>query len=192
MGQKTTLLAVGLIVFAIILTILFIVSRVIGGGGNDNNSNEPKSTNEVQEVRNQNETITNIVPVSEIISTPTVYQGYNLSVNATITSWATNKSFYFASETRGLFGGTSRGALLVVSEEAFQLPQDPTDGKLGVGETANVTASGTIVILNREEIQSLLGINLDDPEWELGNQVLYRWQLGPVLLLDKYQIIESK
>lgn len=191
MGQKSTILAVGLIIFAVILVILFIVSRVMGGGSNDIDPAKSTSENNIQKVESVEQAIENNVPVSKILSTPNVYEGYNLSVTSTVAGWATNNAFYFTGESSGLFGGQSRGQLLVITNQAFQLPQDSTDDRLGLGEITKITVLGKLVIMNREQLESALGVNLDDPKLELGNQAIYRWNLGPVLLMDSYLIPES-
>ena len=189
MGQKTTILAIGLIIFAVILAILFIVSRVIGGG-NNTNSEKAETTNNVQEVESVDENIQNDVSVSKILATPNVYEGYAVTVTSNVSGWATNKAFYFMGESSGLFASQSRGTLLVVSGEPFQLPDSQNDEKLGLGETSKITATGKIVIMSREEVETALGVNLDDPKLELGNQAVYKWRLGPVLLMESYSIPE--
>ena len=182
MGQKSTILAIGLIIFAVILTILFIVSRVVGG---------PKTSQPKTETTTE-ATIENLVPVAKIISDPFVYNGYNLSVNTQISGWTTNKSFYFSAQNSGILGGGTKGILLAIANDSFQLPQDPDDGKLGLGENATVVATGTIRILNKEELQTALGVNLEDPKVTLNNDVIDNWNLGPVLFIDTIEVTSSK
>lgn len=117
MGQKSTILAVGLIVFAVILAILFIVSRVIG---------TPKS-NETKNETTSSQVVENVVPIAKIIGSPAVYNGYNLAVDSQISGWTTNNSFYFREQNSGFLGTNGGGLLLVVAKNPFQLPQDSYD-----------------------------------------------------------------
>lgn len=182
MGQKSTILAVGLIIFAVILVILFIISRVIGSPRSEQNRVETTTQQSAE----------NLVPVSKIINDPVVYNGYNLSVETQISGWTTNKSFYFSAQDTGLLGGGARGLLLAIAGEPYKLPQDSDDDKLGLGENAQVIAKGTIRILNKEELQTALGVNLEDPKVTLNNDVIANWSLGPVLMLDSVEVTSSK
>jgi hypothetical protein len=181
MGQKTTFLAVGLIIFAVILIILFVVSRVIGG---------PDGREPISDIVEETQ-IEDLVPVNKIVSTPIVYQGYTLSVENQISGWTTNRSFFFSAGESGLFGGGSRGILLAIADEPFQLPQETTDDRLGLGENTNVIVKGRIEILNNEQLQSALGVDLEDPAVTLNNQIISKWGLGPVLLIEDIQINQN-
>lgn len=177
MGQKSILLAIGLIIFTVIISALLVVSRVRGG---TNKKDTTKSTTTQLAPRD-------VVPVIEIINSPLVYKDYTLEVDSQISDWITNRSFVFSVSSGG-FGGGTRRSLLVVANKPFNLPQDPKDNKVGLGEIAKVTATGKIKILNRAELQTLLGVDLDGREIALDNNNIRNWKLGPVLILDTIKI----
>jgi len=184
MGQKTTFLAIGLIVFTVILVVLFAVTRIIGGS--------PREKKQETTTETTTEISQNIVPVNDIIANPTVYDGYNVEITSRISDWTTNKSFYFAAQNSGLMGSKTRGILLAVASQPFQLPQASNDDSLGLGELSNVTATGKVEILNKEQLQGLLGENLEDPSVTLRNDVIANWKLGPVLIMDTIKVIPDE
>lgn len=182
MGQKSLFLAVGLIVFAVVLTILFIVSRVVGSPSK--NTTKTETTNST--------TIENVVPVNKIINDPAVYDGYSLAVNSQVSGWSTSKSFYFIAQSSGILNNGTKGVLLVIAKDPFQLPQDSDDDRLGLGENATVVAKGTVVVLNREQLQDALGVDIEDPVITLNNSIIDNWTLGPVLILSSVETTEDK
>ena len=174
MGQKSIFLAIGLIIFAVILVAFFVASRLQSGSKTENKTQNTQSVSR------------NLVPVAEIVNSPLVYEGYNLEVDSEISDWVTNKSFTFV--TGGsTFGGAGK-QLLVIAKQPFQLPQDPDDAKVGLGEKAKVTVRGKVQILNREELQLALGVDLDGAEIALDNNNINKWGMGPVLFADTVEI----
>lgn len=185
MGQKTAILAVGIIIFTVILTFILILSRIHGGSKNSDINTT------VTEVATRN-----VVSVNDVVNNPMVYNGYNLEVDSQISGWATNRSFYFNGGAGATFGGGPRRKLLVIAKEPFQLPQNPTDEVLGLGEIAKVTTKGTIQVLNQQQLQDILGVNLSTSNQSTSSASLYdpslkNWTVGPVLILDTL-IVEPK
>lgn len=170
--------AIGLIVFTVILAFLLILSRVHAG---------PKKTQKVSTNVTQDAT-RDFVSVNDIANNPMVYNGYNLEVDSQITSWATNRSFYFSGAAASTFGGGARKRLLVIAPKPFQLPQNPNDNKVGLGETAKVTAKGTIQVLNKEQLESTLGVDFSSPSASLYDSSLKNWYQGPVLILGELTV----
>lgn len=179
MGQKSIILAVALIIFTIILMIVFVFSRI---RANDSPKNAENETTEQIALRN-------VVPVADIINDPEVYEGYSLEVDAEISNWATNRSFFFTETIGGGgLGGGTRKSLLVIAPQPFQLPQESTDDAVGLGEIARVTAKGTVQILNKEQLEAALGIDLENPKETLYDTSIKKWTLGPALMLSDLQI----
>jgi hypothetical protein len=176
MGQKSMILASVLIILTVIILIIFVISRVLGS--RPQKAEKPETT--------QTQTVVNLVPANEILNSPLVYQGYTLEVDSKITDWVTNRSFTLSAGSggNGLFGGGSQRQLLVIAKNPYNLPQDPDDGKLGLGELTEVIAKGQIQIYNREELEAALGISLDSSELALDNNSIDDWTEGPVLLLN--------
>lgn len=183
MGQKSIIIALGLIIFTVILTVLFVISRF--RSGSDNPEKKPTEVTSSQPIRN-------VVPVSEIIQNPMVYDEYNLEIDSQITDWATNRAFYFTARIGSGFGGGTPRNLLVIAKEPFALPQSQDDDKVGLGETSDVTAYGRVEILNTEQLEAALGIDLENPTSVLYDQTLRKWTIGPVIMLDKVEINSSK
>ncbi len=181
MGSRSIILAIALIIFTVILAIVFVIGRV-----RTNNSPEKKVEETVTQVE-----VRDVVPVRDIIQTPMVYAGYNLEVDSKIVAWATNRAFYFNTTIGAGFAGGTKRNLLVVAKEPFNLPQDPNDGKVGLGETINVTAKGTVEILNKDQLEALLGIDFDDPNNDLYDAFLQGWTLGPVLVLGEVEPVST-
>lgn len=179
MGQKSIIIAVALIIFTILLTVLFVASKIRG-------NNSPKNT---EQETTETITLRNVVPVADIVNDPEVYEGYTLEVDDEISNWATNRSFFFtATIGGGGLGGGSRKSLLVIAAQPFQLPQESTDDAVGLGEIARVTAKGTVQILNKEQLEAALGIDLENPKETLFDNSIKKWSLGPVLLLTDLRI----
>jgi hypothetical protein len=177
MGQKSMILASVLIIFTVIVLFIFAITKVVG-----NRSSKIEKT-EVTQTQTQP---TNLVPASEIVNSPLVYQGYTLEVDSKIVDWVTNKSFTLSAGAGGggLFGGGNNKQLLVIAKNPYNLPQNPDDGKLGLGELTEVIAKGQIQIYNKQELEAALGISLDSSELALDNNNIDDWNEGPVLLLD--------
>jgi len=175
MGQRSIVLAIALIIFTVILAIVFVIGRVRTG-------NSPKE--KVEETVVQTE-VRDTVAVKDIIATPMVYNGVNLEVDSKITGWATNRAFFFSALLGSGFGGGTRRNLLVVAKEPFTLPQNPNDGKVGLGELTDTTAKGKIEVLNEAQLEELMGIDFDDPNNNLYSTTLQNWVLGPVLVLGE-------
>src|SRR3989344_5589550 len=100
MGQKSIFLAIGLIIFAVILVAFFVASRLQSGSKTENKTQNTKSVSR------------NLVPVAEIVNSPLVYEGYNLEVDSEISDWVTNKSFTFV---------TVKGKVQILNREELQL-----------------------------------------------------------------------
>ncbi len=176
MGQKSIILAIGLIIFTIILAVLFVIGRM--------KSNTPSQADETP----MEASTRNVVPVADIISEPMVYDEYSLEVDSEITGWVTNRAFLFGARIgSGISGGRTR-YLLAVGSSPFQLPQDPNDGKVGLGENARVTAKGRVEIMNKDQLEATLGIDLDDPNNALYSDAIKDWNLGPVLVINELKI----
>lgn len=175
MGQRSIVLAIALIIFTVILAVILVIGRIRTG-----NSDAPKPEEEVAQVE-----VRDTVPVRDIITDPMVYNGVNLEVDSEITGWATNRAFYFSTVIGAGFGGGNRKNLLVVAKNPFTLPQDPNDGKIGLGETVEATAKGKIEIMNEEQLEETLGVDFDDPNNALYDAFLRNWELGPVLVLSE-------
>ena len=174
MGQKSTILAIVLIIFAVIFAIVFVVRGILSLGGKED---KPKPNPETDR---------KIVAVADIVYNPLVYEGQNVQINSSITDWITNKSFVFAATT-SRFGGNPK-QLLVVYKNPFPLPESTTGKQLGLGEKVPVVAKGKVSILNREELQSLLGVSLDSSELALDNNPLISgWKEGVVIELESVE-----
>ena len=174
MGQRSLLIAIGLIIFSVILVAFFVASRLQPGSKAEDTALNTQSASR------------NLVPVAEIVKSPLVYAGYNLEVDSQVSDWVTNKSFTFTAGG-STFGGPGK-QLLVIAKQPFQLPQDPNDGKVGLGEITKVTVRGKIQILNREQLQLALGIDLDGAEIALDNNNINKWSEGPVLFANTVEI----
>ena len=179
------ILASGLIILTVVVIFIFILSKVFDSKPEKVNKATPTPTVEM----------TNLVPASEIVNNPAVYEGYKLEVESNITDWVTNRSFTLnaSSTKKGVFGssGTSKKQLLVIAKYPFALPQDSEDANLGLGEKSKVLVKGQIQIMNREELEYALGGDLDESEIRLDNNNIDDWKEGPVLLLDSIIIIDT-
>lgn len=175
MGQKSIILAIGLIIFTIILAVVFVFVRISRGQNSNQKSEETVTQEEPRDV----------VSVEDIVTDPMVYNNYSLEVDSEVSGWATNKSFYFSATIGGGFAGGAKRSLIVIAKEPFDLPQDPNDDKLGLGEISKVTVKGKIQVLDEAQLESALGVDFDDPNNVLYDDNLEDWTIGPVLFADE-------
>lgn len=179
MGQKSIILTIGLIIFAVIFGLVFLVSHI-------NPSSKKKSATTTPIVA-----VKKTVSVDDITNDPLVYEGLTVEVDSQINDWVTKRAFTVTSAAAGgLFGGGGGGKqLLVIREKPFSLPAKTN--VLGLGETVNVHMKGRTVILNKKQLANVLGVDLDSDTFKLDDNNISSWQLGSVLLLDSVEKVES-
>ncbi|MEK9176238.1 MAG: hypothetical protein AAB520_02220 [Patescibacteria group bacterium] len=171
-GQKSTILAIVLVIFAVILTIIFVIRGISSLGGNKNNQTAKTEDRK-------------IVAVTDIVNNPLVYQDLNVEVSAVISDWVTNRSFTF-SVGGSTFGGPPK-QLLIITRTPVPLPELVKDNELGLGEKVNVRVRGRAIILDRQELQNELEVDLDGTAIALDNNNINKWEEGVVILADSIE-----
>jgi len=176
MGQKTLIGAIILIIFAVILAVLFVVSRLVGGG-------EPDGDRE--------KLVVTTTPAANVVKDPFVYDNLELEIESQISDWVTKNSFTLsAGGTPGFLGGAPRD-LYVIFDSPFVLPHQTTDeNELGLGELVNVNIKGQARILDREEVEDALGISLDDDRLALDDSTVNEWEFGILFLAESVEKVE--
>ncbi len=174
MGQKSILLTIGVIIFAVLFVVLLILSRL------QPSANKKTAQNAVVAPKNT-------VNAVDIISDPLVYDGLTVEVDSKISDWVTKRSFTVAAGGGGLLGGS--GQLLVVSKSPFTLPQNAPKNGIGLGETVTVHLKGRVRIMDRVELERTLGLDLDGTDIKLDDNNIDSWKEGSVLFLNSVEKI---
>ncbi|GEM_PF-3279517 len=171
MGQKSILLTIGVIIFAVLFVVLLILSRL------ESPTNKKTAQKAVVTPKNTINTV-------DIINDPLVYDGLTVEVDSKISDWITKRSFT-VSTGKGLLGGS--GQLLVISKSSFTLPQNAPKNGIGLGETVNVHLKGRVRIMDRVELGRALGLDLDGKDIKLDDNSIDSWKEGSVLLLTSVE-----
>ena len=175
MGQRSLFLAIGLIIFAIILVAFFVASRLQSGG------NKAKSA--------QNEAVltTNASAIG-VATDPIAYDGKTVEIDSEISDWVTDKAFTVSAGGVGALGGRVN-QLLVISNKPFTLPKT-TDNEVNIGDNGKVHVKGRVRIMTAKEIENTLGISFDkEARVELDDNVIYGWTKRSVILLDSAEML---
>ena len=171
MGQKSILVTIGVIIFAVLFVVLLILSRLEPSKSTKNQKTqivEPKKT----------------INAVDVVEDPLVYDGYNIEVESQITDWVTDKSFtLLAGENAGVFGGTPK-QLLIITKSPFSLPKDTNEKEVGLGETVSVLVKGKARIMSKAELSRELGIDLDGTDIKLDDNDFDKWIEGSVILAE--------
>jgi len=176
MGRRSLIISIGVIIFAVIFIVLFLLSRLTA----------PSDKNKkLQNAKEAQAAVKTTISTNDIISDPLVYDGLIVDVETQIIDWVTKRVFAVNAGTGGLLRQT--GQLLVISKTPFMLPKDIKDGSIGLGETVNVRLTGRVRIMDRVELERALGLPLDGEDIKLDDNSLHRWKEGSVLLLHSIE-----
>jgi len=189
MGQKSIILAIALIIFAVILGIVFMISR-IRTDSTDNTDTTTKTP-----IAEKDTTIR----VTDVVNDPNVYSEITIEVEGPVTDWLNKKAFIVSntSERGGIFNNTRRTDLIVISDKNFKLPKDTKGAELGLGETSNVLLEGKVKIVTAEELARILGLSYDEEEGAINdsNMLLDDFPIedfrrGSIILLESVEKVQ--
>lgn len=175
MGSKTIL---GIIIFAVIAVIIaiFLVAR-----GFQSPKTPKQTTSKVEEAIIQKR----LVSITDINNDPLVYESLSIETEAEINDWVTKRAFTLSVRIGGgMLGGGRTEQLLVVSKNDFKLLPEISPKELGLGETVNVNVKGRVRFVDRETLEEILGISLDNELIKRDDNSISKWDKGSVLLLE--------
>ncbi len=185
MGKREILITVGVILFIVVFVILFVLSRITPStttnrntGNNTTNTTSAKTTPAVKK---------EIISVTNIVTDPLVYDGLDVEVQSKVVDWVTKRVFTVGSSGGFLSNGGKR--LIVVGRDNFKLPKDTTGTELGLGETVNVHLKGRVRIMDKEELGTLMGVDLEGTDIKLDDGNTDSWREGSVLILQSVERI---
>lgn len=182
MGKREILITIGVILFIVVFVVLFILSRITPNTNMNANRNTRNTTANVTpgaEVKKE------IISVNNIVTDPLVYDGLDVEVESKVVDWVTKRVFTVGSSGGFLSSGGKR--LIVVGRDNFKLPKDTTGTELGLGETVNVHLKGRVRIMNKEELGTLMGIDLEGTDIKLDDGNTDSWSEGSVLILQSVE-----
>jgi hypothetical protein len=185
MGQRSIIIAIALIIFAVILGVLFVVSRLRSGGNDNTEPDVPVVSEE-----------SNTIRVTDVVNDPNVYNGITIEVQAPVTDWITKRTFLVSNtaETGGLFNSTRNEYLLAYRDRDFRLPTDTPDTGLALGETGDVKIKGKVRIVTAKELAELLGVGYNEEEGRiedanliLDDYEIEDWVRGSIIIIDSVE-----
>lgn len=193
MGQKSIILAIGLIIFAIILAAILVISRARSGSKTETKKDTKNPAAIVLEKTNE-------VKVIDVISDPLVYDGLNIEVEGNVSDWITKKSFTISSGTNqaGFFNSNnSNKKLLVIRSSDFKLPRETKGNGFALGDTGKVHIKGKARIINRKELSKLLNVSydekekiIDDPDLIIDDGQIESWIRGSVIIINSIEKVQ--
>jgi hypothetical protein len=172
MGRKSIIAIIILTIFIIVFGILLVIKAV-----QSNSKRKAVKENVTTAIAN------NTTAVSSIVYDPLVYKDLTVNVNGQIVDWTTKNAFSISSGNNNAFSTGTNARLIAVSEQPF--PQFATGNNVKLGEETKVDIIGTVRIVDKEQLEVLLGYDFDTPEFAISNSGLQSWTLGPVLIVNK-------
>lgn len=167
MGQKSILISIAIIFFALIFMVVFVLNQI-----------QPKTNTKKVEIP-----VGKTIKAVDVVKDPLVYDELTIEIESQITDWVTKRSFTVVAVPSSTFGGPGK-ELLVIAKVPFPLPKDVTGNSVGIGETVNVRMKGKVRIMNRIELGRVLGLDLDGTDIKLDDNNISQWNEGSVLLVD--------
>lgn len=178
MSTRSIFIIIFIIVVAVIGT-LFLLTRGI------------RSNVKVDEKANVEVIEDNSVKLGSAVDDPIVFNRAPIEIQSHISDWVTERSFILSESNQGgFFGGGRTRELLVISDKAFDLPQHASGKELARGDEVNVKITGTLHILDRDELSEKLGLDLDGEEIKLDDGNIEEWKLGPVFYVESVEKTE--
>lgn len=184
MGRREILITVGVILFIVLFVVLFILSRITPS--TTTNRNTKNNTTNSTSTKNTTPLVKKeIISVNNIVTDPLVYDGLDVEVESKVVDWVTKRVFTVGSS--GGFLSNSGKRLLVVGRDDFKLPKDTKGTELGLGETVSVHLKGRVRIMNKEELGTLMGVDLEGTDIKLDDGNTDSWREGSVLILQSVE-----
>ncbi len=183
MGKREIIITIGVILFIVVFVVLFILSRITPN--TNTNRNTRNTTNTTAKLTPGVEVKKEIISVNDIVTDPLVYDGLEVEVESRVVDWVTKRVFTVGSSGGFLSSGGKR--LIVVGRDNFKLPKDTTGTELGLGETVSVHLKGRVRIMNKEELGTLMGVDLEGTDIKLDDGNTDSWREGSVLILQSVE-----
>lgn len=166
MGQKSLLALIALVVFLILLFV-FVITK-----GSKPSTKSQTST--------AGTTASDLVDLNKLNKDSLVYDGETVETQGTINDWINKKSFTVTTGG-GAFGGGS-AELPVIADKNFTFK---SGNSLKLGETVSVILKGRMTIMDRNQLGTSMGIDLDSNDASLDdNSIIHSWQRGSVMILE--------